>query len=79
MRIGLQKKVVKQMAGSKILIVDDELSVRVMLSRMIEPLRHEVHTAKDGQAAYEVIRAMPFDLVVPDLKKPRIAGLPLLD
>lgn len=64
---------------AKILIVDDEVSIRVMLTRMIEPLNHEVATAEDGQAAYEMLASVNYDLIISDLKMPRMDGLTLLE
>jgi signal transduction histidine kinase len=67
------------MAASKILIVDDELSIRIMLSRMIEPLKHEVYCAEDGVMALEMVRQASIDLVISDLMMPRMDGLALLE
>ena len=67
------------MSASKILIVDDELSIRIMLTRMIEPLKHEVYCAEDGQMALELVRRTAVDLVISDLMMPRVNGLELLE
>lgn len=69
----------RALAMSKILIVDDEVSIRVLLTRIIEPLNHEVASAEDGQAAYDMIRGGNFDLIISDLKMPRMDGLTLLE
>jgi signal transduction histidine kinase len=67
------------MTASTILIVDDELSIRIMLSRMVEPLRHTVISAENGAAALELVRLRPVDLVISDLMMPRMGGLALLE
>jgi hypothetical protein len=67
------------MSASKVLIVDDELSIRIMLTRMIEPLKHEVYCAEDGQTALELVRRAGIDLVISDLMMPRVNGLELLE
>jgi signal transduction histidine kinase len=66
------------MSASKILIVDDELSIRIMLTRMIEPLKHEVYCAEDGAMAMDLVRQADIDLVISDLMMPRMTGLDLL-
>jgi len=66
------------MSASKILIVDDELSIRIMLTRMIEPLKHEVYCAEDGAMALDLVRQAGIDLVISDLMMPRMDGLALL-
>lgn len=67
------------MSRQKILIVDDEPNIRLMLARMIEPLNHDVAAAADGVEALECIRAEPVDLVISDLAMPRMGGLELLE
>lgn len=67
------------MTARKILIVDDELPIRIMLSRMIEPLKHQVYCAEDGLAALELVRRVEVDLIISDLMMPRMDGLALLE
>ena len=67
------------LAMANILIVDDEVAIRVLLTRMIEPLNHQVASAEDGQAAYEIIGSGNYDLIISDLKMPRMDGLTLLE
>jgi len=66
------------MDQKKILIVDDEEAIRIMLMRMIEPLGHQIFDAPDGQAAYEMIADTTFDLIISDLLMPRMDGSELL-
>jgi signal transduction histidine kinase len=66
------------MIASKILIADDELSIRIMLSRMIEPLHHEIYCAEDGVMASDIVRQVGIDLIISDLMMPRMDGLTLL-
>jgi len=62
-----------------ILIVDDEESVRLLLSTLLERDSHTVLLAKDGQHALEVSRqhAGGIDALVTDYKMPRLDGLQL--
>lgn len=66
------------MAG-KILIVDDEADMLVLLQRIIsEDTDYEVVTEKDPLKAVELFKERPFDLVVTDLKMPKMDGIALL-
>ena len=66
------------MAG-KILIVDDKKDMLVLLSRYIaEETEHEVSTQSDPQKALEIFARSPFDLVVLDLKMPKMSGIEAL-
>ncbi len=59
----------------RVLIMDDEKTVRTVGGKMIESLGHEVATARDGDSAIELYRremaaGRPFDLVIMDLTIP---------
>lgn len=62
----------------KILLVDDEKSVRDLIKRQLTGLGHNVLTAENGAAAWEVFSQEQFDLIVSDIKMPRMDGLELL-
>jgi len=62
----------------KILVVDDEKIKRVTLADDLSAQGHEVHTAEDGQQAWEKLQAEPFEVVVADLKMPKLDGIELL-
>ncbi|GAB4135624.1 sigma-54-dependent transcriptional regulator [Thermopirellula anaerolimosa] len=62
----------------RILIVDDEKIKRVTLADDLAAQGHEVDTAADGEEALERLRGRPFDVVVADVKMPRMDGLELL-
>ncbi len=62
----------------KILIADDEQIKRVTLAQDLAAQGHDVVTAEDGAEALEKISADRFDVVVTDLKMPKIDGIELL-
>ena len=62
----------------RILVVDDEKIKRVTLSDDLASQGYEGQTAGDGQEAIEKLTAAKFDVVVTDLKMPRIDGIELL-
>jgi len=63
---------------AKILVVDDERSIRDMLSIYLEREGFEVQCAPDGQAALERCQAQEFDIVIADIKMPKLDGIGLL-
>ena len=63
---------------ANILIVDDEETDRVIEKTILEDAGHRVHFARDGQAALDVYADSPADVVVTDLKMPRLNGLRLI-
>ena len=63
---------------TSILVVDDEARMRRLLEMFLKNLGHEVVQAGDGSEALACFEAAPFDLVMTDLKMPRMGGLALL-
>lgn len=59
---------------SRLLIVDDEPTVRETLARVLEDQGYEVRTAGDGAAALEQVRRQPFDLILCDIRMPGTSG-----
>ncbi len=62
----------------KILVVDDERSMRDFLSIMLKKTGYDVTTAVDGEEAVKILHKDIFDLVITDLKMPKVDGLQVL-
>ena len=60
---------------AKILVVDDEPSIRLLLRRTLERGGYEVAEAEDGELAVRSQRANPADLVIVDIYMPEKEGL----
>jgi len=65
------------MTQRKILIVDDELSVRKSLEEWFLEDGFAVETAEDGNAALTKMHSGPYDIIVVDLKMPGMDGITL--
>nr|WP_296073063.1 SpoIIE family protein phosphatase [uncultured Actinoplanes sp.] len=61
----------------RILLVDDNADLRDHVARLLRPL-WDVTTAVDGEAALELARTRPFDLVLTDVMMPRLDGFGLI-
>lgn len=66
------------MAGSRVLVVDDEPTVRDVVVQYLRRDGHEVTEAVDGHQALELLASSPPDLVVLDLMLPGVDGLEVL-
>jgi DNA-binding NtrC family response regulator len=65
---------------SKILIIDDEKDMLSLLKRIIsEGNDHEITVHNDPFSAMEDLEARPFDLVITDLKMPKMNGIQVLE
>lgn len=62
----------------RILVVDDEKSVREAWARTLEIEGYDVRTAQDGKSAVELCQEVAFDLVVLDFIMPRGTGVEVL-
>ncbi|MBW2000550.1 MAG: sigma-54-dependent Fis family transcriptional regulator [Deltaproteobacteria bacterium] len=63
----------------KILIVDDEIEMLRVLSRLFSRKGYEVHTAQSGKEAWKAIEETMFDLIISDMAMEDISGLELLE
>jgi len=63
---------------AKVLIVDDERSIRATLAEFVREDGHEVRTAETAMEALQLIQADPPDVVVTDVILPRMSGVELL-
>jgi excisionase family DNA binding protein len=63
---------------SRVLVVDDESSIRELLQKTLALAEYEVDTAPDGRAALERLRLGNYDLLIADLKMPGMDGLTLI-
>ncbi|MGD0283193.1 MAG: response regulator [Dissulfurispiraceae bacterium] len=61
----------------KILVVDDNETIRTLLSSVLSSKGHKCDTACDGVEALEKFNATPFDAVIADIVMPRMDGLEL--
>lgn len=63
---------------ARILVVDDESTVRRVVRRMLETCGHSIEEATDGQEALESCIREAFDLVITDIQMPRLDGFGLI-
>ncbi len=63
----------------KILVVEDESSIRNLYKEELIDEGYDVVTAEDGNAGYELYKKEDPDLISIDLKMPNLNGLELLD
>ena len=63
---------------SKILIIDDEKSIRHTLRDILEYEKYEIDEAKDGEEGLEKLKNGNFDVALCDIKMPKMDGLEVL-
>ena len=66
------------MALSRILVVDDEESIREFFQIMLKREGYEVVTASNGREGFEFLKKNPVDLIISDIQMPEMSGLELL-
>jgi excisionase family DNA binding protein len=62
----------------RVLVVDDEASIRDLLSKTLALAEYEVDVAPDGRSALDRMRMYPYDLLIADLKMPGMDGLSVI-
>ncbi|MDO9553224.1 sigma-54 dependent transcriptional regulator [Rhodonellum sp.] len=64
---------------SKILIIDDEKVIRATLKEILEYEKYQIFEAQDGEQGLKMIQEEEFDLVLCDIKMPKMDGIDVLD
>jgi len=62
----------------RVLVVDDEATIRDLLSKTLALAEYDVDLAPDGRSALERLRIIPYDLLITDLKMPGVDGLAVI-
>ena len=65
-------------ARPRVLVVDDEASIRDLLAKTLALAEYDVDVAPDGRTALERMRLYPYDLLIADLKMPGMDGLTVI-
>jgi chemosensory pili system protein ChpA (sensor histidine kinase/response regulator) len=65
-------------AGTRVLLIDDSLSVRKFVGRMLERAGYEVDTAVDGEDGVKKATARPYRVIITDLEMPKLNGYEVL-
>lgn len=63
---------------AKLLVVDDEKNLRLVVQKEMTRQGHEVETADDGEMAWSLMEQHDFDVLLCDINMPRLDGLGLL-
>ena len=66
------------MTEPRVLVVDDEKSMRELLAITLERQGYEVSVAEDGEVAIQAVRRDGFDVIITDLRMPNADGLQVL-
>jgi len=62
----------------RILVVDDDISIRQLNAAVLVHSGYQVDAAADGAAAWEILNTDSYDLLITDHNMPRLTGLELL-
>jgi two-component system copper resistance phosphate regulon response regulator CusR len=68
----------RQEAGSRVLVVEDDLPLAELLQQQLQTKSYTVSVLHDGEAARDAIRDGKFDLVILDLNLPKLDGVCVL-
>src|SRR5205807_8989136 len=68
-------------AGKRILVIDDDLAIRVLLQAVLRRMKFDVELAEDGAAGLDRLARQDggFDVILLDLMMPRLNGYEFID
>lgn len=67
------------MKKARVLVIDDERSIRELLKYLFEIEGHEVYLAADATKALDILAEQNFDVVIQDMMLPDMSGVELLE
>ena len=73
----MDEKTLKKLANYTVLYAEDDLGVQKNVNELLSLLFKTVYLASDGQQAYELFIKVHPDLVITDIKMPRMSGIEL--
>jgi CheY-like chemotaxis protein len=62
-------------SGRRVLVVDDDSTIRLLLSKFLEMQNCEAETAADGEEGLALLNAGHFDVIMVDLQMPGMTGI----
>lgn len=71
--------IIKTILMAKILIIDDEKIIRSTLREILEYEKYQISEAQDGEQGLNMLKEEEFDLVLCDIKMPKMDGLEVLE
>ena len=77
-KLSVRPKIHQIVPPKNILIVDDEPDFRIILDRILEKVGYTVMTATNGEEAFQLFTKNRFDLVVTDIRMPKVDGIQLM-
>src|SRR5437588_12848666 len=67
-------------SGRRILVIDDDLAIRVLLQAVMKRMKFDVELAEDGQVGLDKLRSDGgYDLILLDLMMPRVNGYEFIE
>jgi DNA-binding response OmpR family regulator len=64
--------------ASRILVVDDESTIRLLIAHILSHAGYQVDTAEDGEMGWEALQAESYQLLITDHNMPKVSGLELV-
>ncbi|HEX9531674.1 MAG TPA: response regulator [bacterium] len=78
MSMPVQSAQKRQVAAARILVVDDEESIRDLCARVLTRAGYAVKTVPSGEDAVTTMAEAAFDLLISDIRMPGMSGLEVL-
>ena len=79
MSLPVQSAQKRQVVAARILVVDDEESIRDLCARVLTRAGYAVRTVPSGEDAVSTLAEATFDLLISDIRMPGMSGLEVLE
>lgn len=75
----LSKELIDQLSNFTLLYVEDEEGIRNNIFEIFQDVFKEIHLAKNGEEAYKIYTEQKPDLIITDIRMPRMDGIELIE
>ncbi|MCS7285928.1 MAG: GAF domain-containing protein [Anaerolineae bacterium] len=75
----LLKQLEEKLPSARALVVEDEKAIAIVLETFLMREGIEVHTVADGEEALKILENQDFDLIISDVRLPKLSGMALYD
>ena len=74
----MTKELINKLSGFNLLYVEDEVGIQKNIHEILDCIFKNIYLANDGEQAFKIYEQMKPDLIITDIKMPKLSGIELI-